>query len=596
MSKAPPRSGSRDDRRQRQRRPGGQAFADGLVWAIALVAAQTLRYELDVARMSPLWTLTLVLAAVVVQFVVGWSTQLYRARYLQGSFAEVRALVVSVAVTSAAVGLPVLLWGTAGSIPRSTVLIAAPIALVGMAAVRYIRRLRTERPVAAPAGAKRALVYGAGDLGGTLVRRMLRARNSGIHPIGLLDDDPGKSNLVLHGVRVVGRGDALTDVAARTGAEVLVLAIGRANAHLMRRVADDAAAAGLTLLVLPPFEEVRQGRSSPRDLREVAIEDLIGRHPVLTREDEVAEYLTGRRVLVTGAGGSIGGELCRQIARLSPGELIMLDRDETGLQTTQISIHGHGLLDTREVVLADIRDRDALERVFAERRPEVIFHAAALKHLPILEQYPDEAWKTNVLGTLNVVEAALAAGVPTFVNISTDKAANPISVLGRSKRLGEQLVAWAAERSGGRYVSVRFGNVLGSRGSLIPTFTTLIESGGPVTVTHPDVTRYFMTIREACQLVLQAGGIGRPGEVLILDMGEPVRILDIAMRMIEMSGHDVPIVYTGLRSGEKLHEDLLGVGEVDTRPVHPQVSHTVAPSLTPADLDPRSLLDPGDRT
>ena len=263
----------------------------------------------------------------------------------------------------------------------------------------------------------------------------------------------------------------------------------------------------------------------------------------------------------------------------------MLDRDESGLQGTQIAIYGNGLLDTKDVVLADIRDRDAILRIFRARKPDVVFHAAALKHLPMLEQYPAEAWKTNVLGTLNVLEAAREVGVQTFINISTDKAANPTSVLGHSKRVAEKLTAWAAEVTGLTYLSVRFGNVIGSRGSMLPTFTSLIEAGGPLTITHPDVTRYFMTIPEACQLVVQAGAIGKPGEVLILDMGEPVRIQSVAERMIAMSGKSIEIVYTGLRPGEKLHEELLGNEETDERPYHPMISHTKVSALDPDDLD-----------
>ncbi|MDR2997025.1 MAG: polysaccharide biosynthesis protein, partial [Microbacterium sp.] len=268
-----------------------------------------------------------------------------------------------------------------------------------------------------------------------------------------------------------------------------------------------------------------------------------------------------------------------------PAELIMLDRDETGLQQAQLGTAGHGLLDTKDVVLANIRDVETLNGIFEDRRPEVVFHAAALKHLPMLEQYPDEAWKTNVLGSLNVIRAAMSVGVTHFVNVSTDKAANPTSVLGHSKRVAEKLTAWAGAQTGLNYVSVRFGNVIGSRGSMLPTFQTLIAAGGPVTVTHPEATRYFMTIPEACQLVIQAGGIGRVGEVLILDMGEPVSILEVAKRMISMSGKKIEIVFTGLRHGEKLHEELVGDRESLERPFHPSISHTHADTISPERLD-----------
>jgi len=349
-------------------------------------------------------------------------------------------------------------------------------------------------------------------------------------------------------------------------------------------VAGIAEPLGLQVKVMPLFEEILKGASKVDDLRDLSIEDLLGRHPVDTDVESIAGYLTGKKVLVTGAGGSIGSELCRQIHRFSPAELIMLDRDETGLQTAELNVFGHGLLDGREVVLADIRDVDALRSIFADRRPDVVFHAAALKHLPMLQQYPEEAWKTNVLGTLNVLNAARSVDVSAFINISTDKAADPESVLGHSKRLAERLTAQFGETIGRPYLSVRFGNVLGSRGSMLPVFTSMIQRGGPLTVTDPEVTRFFMTIPEACQLVVQAGAIGRAGEVLILDMGEPVRIIDIAHRMIEMSGREVEIVITGLREGEKLHEILRTEGEEDARPVHPKISHARVPVLDPTDL------------
>ncbi|PCN46776.1 hypothetical protein Csp2054_15505 [Curtobacterium sp. 'Ferrero'] len=321
------------------------------------------------------------------------------------------------------------------------------------------------------------------------------------------------------------------------------------------------------------------------DIDGLDLHDLIGIRPTTPDLSQVDGLVRGKRVLVTGAGGSIGSELCRQLAALEPSEVIMLDRDETALQQVQVSVSGHGLLDTSDVVLADIRDADAIERVMRVRRPDVVFHAAALKHLPMLEQYPDEAWKTNVLGTRNVLAAAVAADVPVLVNISTDKAANPTSVLGFTKRIAERLTAWTAAETGRRYVSVRFGNVLGSRGSMIPLFAELIRAGRPVTVTHPDATRYFMTIPEACHLVIQAAAIAEPGEVLVLDMGEPVRILDVATRMIDVLGGTSDIVFTGLRPGEKLHEELIGSGETERRPVHPKISHATVPPLAPSELD-----------
>jgi FlaA1/EpsC-like NDP-sugar epimerase len=473
------------------------------------------------------------------------------------------------------------------NIGRSVGLIAFPFACLFMCAARYAKRLYVEGKTRPGDGAQNTLVYGAGFLGNSLVTRMLQDPDSPYFPVGLVDDDPAKKHLRLSGVQVQGRGDDLPAIIRRTRAKVLVLAFANVEASVVRRISDAVAGLNVRVLVLPPLRDML-GSGAPAgfsDFRDVAVEDLIGRRPVDIKVDEIAGYIKGKRVLVTGAGGSIGSELCRQIVQFDPAELIMLDHDETGLQQTQISITGHGLLAGRDTVLANIRDGEALQEIFADRQPEVVFHAAALKHAPLLQQYPVEAWKTNVCGTLNVLRAARRAGVSHFVNISTDKAANPTTALGHSKRVAEKLTAWMAGQTGSKFVSVRFGNVMGSRGSMLPLFTEQIRVGGPVTVTDPDVTRFFMTIPEACQLVIQAGAIGTGGDVLILDMGEPVRILDVAQRMIAMSGKDVEIIYTGLRPGEKLHEELVGTGELDKRPLHPKISHTRAREQDPDNLD-----------
>ncbi|ALJ19097.1 polysaccharide biosynthesis protein [Microbacterium sp. No. 7] len=567
-------------------RHGVQFATDALAWALSLVAAEALRHEFDLARVAWAPLAVVIVAAVLVQLAAGWATHLYRGRYTDGSFEEVRALMGAVGLTTALVAVPLLVLPASLHVSRSVVLIAAPIAFVLMLATRYVRRLAWERDRRPTTSATPVVIFGAGDAGSRLVKALAGDAESPFRIVGMLDDDPARRNAQVRSVRVLGTLDDLPQVVADTDAEAVIVAIGQATAELMRRVHDVAGEAGVRVKVMPPFGEILSNKNRVADLRDISIEDLIGRQPVDTNVESIAGYVTGRRVLVTGAGGSIGSELCRQLARFGPSELIMLDRDETGLQQTQIGTFGHGLLNTRDVVLADIRDADALQRIFADRRPEVVFHAAALKHLPMLEQYPDEAWKTNVLGTLNVLQAARAVGVGTFVNISTDKAANPASVLGHSKRAAERLTAWVAENEPGkRYLSVRFGNVIGSRGSMLPTFRALIEAGRPVTVTHPDVTRYFMTIPEACQLVVQAGGIGRGGEVLILDMGEPVRILDVARRMIELSGKDVDIVFTGLREGEKMHEELVGRTEHLERPFHPKISHARVEAASPDQLD-----------
>jgi FlaA1/EpsC-like NDP-sugar epimerase len=381
-------------------------------------------------------------------------------------------------------------------------------------------------------------------------------------------------------------------VAAATGATVLVIAIARASGTVIRDLTARAELCGLIPKVVPTTTELISGSARIEGVRDPRISDLLGRRPIRTDVAAIAGHFAGKRILVTGAGGSIGSELSRQLHQFAPAELIMLDRDESALHEVQLTLHGRALLDSDETLLADIRDPRRVREVFERFRPQIVFHAAALKHLPLLERYPAEAVQSNVLGTQTVLEAAAACGVESFVNISTDKAADPVSVLGYSKRIAERLTAQMAGQADGNYLSVRFGNVLGSRGSVLGALSAQVRAGGPLTVTHPEVTRYFMTVDEAVQLVLQATVIGGTGEVLILDMGEPVRIADIARRLSAQSAHPVDIVYTGLRPGEKLTEDLLGTDEVDYRPSHPLVRHAQVKPLDPGELS-RLAVDCG---
>ena len=411
---------------------------------------------------------------------------------------------------------------------------------------------------------------------------MLTDQNSRSLPVALLDDDPSKSRRSIMGVRVAGTLDDLDHVATSHDADLVVIAIPSATSALIQRVVTTARQAGIEVRTLPSTSELVTAPVSVGDIRPVTEKDLLGRAEVEVDTEIIGAYLTGKRVLVTGAGGSIGRELCCQLSRLEPERLIMVDRDESGLHATQLAVEGHALLDDPSLVVADIRDRERLLAVCRENRPHVVFHAAALKHLTLLELHPDEAVKTNVFGTQHVIDAAIDAGAECVVNISTDKAADPTSVLGASKLLAEQIAADAGERTSCRVVSVRFGNVLGSRGSVIPTFTEQIRNGGPVTVTDPDVTRYFMTIPEAVSLVLEAGAIGRSGEIMILDMGEPMKIVDLAERLIDLHQSSAEIIFTGLRPGEKKHEVLVSRLENGETREHPRIFHTV--SRRPSDL------------
>lgn len=561
-----------------------QSTIDAWAWMAGLGVALLFRFDF-----APGWgdlrgLLLLVPIAALAQVVSGLAVGLYTGRWRFGSFEEVAALVQS-SVVATAIVLLADLWIERHPllVPRSVPIVGGLVALVLMAGVRYGWRLVLEkrrRPTGP--GCQRLLVFGAGEGGAQVMVAMLHHPTSPYLPVALLDDDPAKRNLRIMGVPVVGGRGALARATGEHEADALLIAIPSADSMLVTELTELATEADLPVKVLPAVSELLDGRVRVGDIRDLTTADLLGRHEIKTDLASIAGYLTGRRVLVTGAGGSIGSELCRQIYRFAPSELTMLDRDESALHGVQLSIEGRALLDTPSLVLLDIRDRCAVERVLAERRPDVIFHAAALKHLPLLERHPEEAVKTNVWATLDLLEAAADHGVDRFVNISTDKAADPVSVLGYSKRVSERLTAHVAHQSGGTFVSVRFGNVLGSRGSVLTAFHAQIERGGPLTVTDPDVTRYFMTVEEAVELVIQAGAVGQPGEALVLDMGEPVRIAELARLLVARAGRPIAIDFTGLRPGEKLHEDLLGSDEPDRRPAHPLISHVDVPPLHPA--------------
>ncbi len=565
-------------------RRGFLILLDALAWAVSLTLFTLLRY-LDVPGGVNWAALAVgILIAVALQVIIGSLMWVYQARNIVGSKGDAIAVAKAVVLTTMFLEVISLLF-PGGRLMAASVPIAAGASTLALAVGARLVWRNVHEGTVRPHGAQPALVLGAGSAGTQLVANMLSDPDSPYIPVGLLDDDPANRHLRIQGIRVLGNRTALREAKEHSYAEVLIIAIPSANSELFRDISETARQLGLKVKVLPNLSQILDGRVGLRDLRDIDITDLLGREPVDTDVAASAGYITGKRVLVTGAGGSIGSELCRQLVGFDPAKLLMLDRDESALHTLQLSISGHGMLDTEDVILADIRDTEALREVFATHRPEVVFHAAALKHLPMLEQYPAEAWKTNVLGTANVLEAARDANVEMFVNISTDKAANPISVLGYSKRIAERLTAGVAHETPGRFVSVRFGNVLGSRGSVLPTFADQISHGGPVTVTHPDVTRFFMMIPEACELVIQAAAVGRDGEVMVLEMGQPVRILDVARQMIEMSGRtDIEVVFTGLRDGEKMSEDLFGKAE-GTRPTsHELIEAVSAPPLALAEI------------
>lgn len=563
-----------------------QFILDIMAWSAAATMALLMRSSLqDVPNIGSLAQDTLfraLPAVVIIQAVTGYVVGIYRHRWRYGSFDEVKGLIVSATVTTTILLLLRFMDRSADAFPRSAIIAGGILGLFFTAASRYTWRLAREqlrRPTELTA--QKLLVYGAGEGGIQIVNTMLRNPNSPFLPVAFLDDNTATHKLSISGVPVLGGREAIAKVALRTGAKTLLIAIPSADSTLISEISEVARDARLEVKILPAVQSLNEYTVDTSEIRDLTDEDLLGRHRVKINLDEISQYLVNRRVLVTGAGGSIGSELCRQLVRFNPAELIMLDRDESALHELQLSIYGRALLDTPQTVLADLRDERAINDLFETRKPQVVFHAAALKHLPLLERYPHEAYQTNVLGTSTMLKASQRAGVEVFINISTDKAANPISVLGFSKRIAERLTADFAFRSGpGKYISVRFGNVLGSRGSVLMSFRDQISKGGPVTVTHRGVTRYFMTISEAVQLVIQAGAIGSTGEVLVLDMGKPVNIHDVAEQLVRNSGKPIKIEVVGLRVGEKVHEELFGDGELDERPRHPLISHV---SVKPID-------------
>ncbi|WEV78221.1 nucleoside-diphosphate sugar epimerase/dehydratase [Janibacter cremeus] len=544
----------------------------------AVFLAAWLRYDFNPAATFSAPIAQLALIALAAHLLLGGIAGPYAVGHLRGSYEEIIDLTRTVALWALPLQV-VTVFGPWNLGPRSLPVTAGAVALIGMFGARFV--LRTARSHIAPSSAaeQRVLVFGAGEGGRQLVRTLVRDPSGSMVPVGLIDDNKSKRRMRIDGVRVLGATPDLVNIAEKTEATTLAIAVPSASAELVRTLRALAEDAGLSTLILPRADEIL-GPVGGSDLRSLDLADFLGRRPIELDATAIADTISGRTVLVTGAGGSIGSELCRQIGKFGPSRLIMLDRDESALHGTQLSVTGQGLLESDDVVLADIRDADRMVEVFQHHRPDVVFHAAALKHLPLLEMYPEEAWKTNVLGTLNVLRAAHTASVSTFVNVSTDKAANPSCVLGYSKRVTERLTAYFADIDDHTYVSVRFGNVLGSRGSVITAFTSQIERGGPITVTHPDVERYFMLIPEACQLVLQAAAIGRDGQVMVLDMGEPMKIVDVAKTLIDLSQQkDIEIIYTGLRPGEKMSEELFTPGESIESTAHELVSSVDVPSL-----------------
>jgi len=491
---------------------------------------------------------------------------LFRGWWRNVGMTDLVALVKAVLLSTGLALAALFMSGNLAGMPRSVLALDAVTALFLFGGLRFgVRAFREERltPWRANPG-KRTLIIGAGAASERLLRELQRDGAAGMTPVGLVDDDPEKAGMHIHGVPVVGTTDGLAEAAMRLSPQLMVIAIPSATRDQMRRLVDACLGTGIEFKIVPSIRELLDGRAQLGQLRKVQIEDLLGRETVELGLDGPRAELQGRTVLVTGGAGSIGSELARQIAGCGPSRLVVLDQAESPLYFVHLDlVHAHPGLRI-EAVVADVTDQGRMERVFAACRPDFVFHAAAYKHVPLMEHNVVEAVRNNVLGTLCVAEMAARFGAQKFVLVSTDKAVHPSSVMGATKRVAEQVVlGWPAlARSRTDFRAVRFGNVLGSDGSVIPLFRRQLAAGQPLTVTHPEVTRYFMTIPEAVQLVLQAAALPEAARrIAMLDMGEPVRIVELAENLVRLSGlepyKDVPIVFTGLRPGEKLHEELM---------------------------------------
>ncbi|MDM5208997.1 polysaccharide biosynthesis protein [Cytobacillus kochii] len=457
-------------------------------------------------------------------------------------------------------------------LPQFTIIYSL-VLLIVLTGSRYGVRVYREQMQELAMNKKKTLIIGAGSAGGMLAKQLMQGHDQLI-PVGFIDDDYKKQGLYLAGLKVLGKVEQLREIVHEMGIEHLIIAIPSLKKEELEIIFNECTKTNIKTQTLPFIEDIVMGEVKVNHIRDVKVEDLLGREPILLEDNSISEYIANQTVLVSGAGGSIGSEICRQILNFSPKRLILLGHGENSIYSILLELVDMKSDSELIPVIADIQDKERMIQVMKKYQPAVVYHAAAHKHVPLMEEHPEEAVKNNIIGTRNMAEAAHQSQVNVFVMVSTDKAVNPTSVMGSSKRLAEMLVQQMNKVSATRFVAVRFGNVLGSRGSVIPLFKKQIEKGGPITVTHPDMVRYFMTIPEASRLVLQAGALALGGEIFILDMGKPVRIYDLAKNLIKLSGYttqEISIKFTGIRQGEKLFEELLNKEEMGDQQIYPHI-------------------------
>lgn len=561
------------------RRAGIVLLHDTCATLVAWLAAYWLRFNLTLPQPYLDSALATLLWVVPLQTLIFGYFGLYRGLWRFASLPDLKRIIQAVGMAALATPVVIITFRVEAVVPRTVMLLDPLLLLLIVGGSRLIYRAWRERSlINLDLRARPVLVVGAGGAADVLLRD-LRQMPQSWRVVGLLDDSEESRGRHLQGVPVLGNIAGLERWLERKGVEDVILALPSASPSVRRLVTDICTRAGVRLLTVPSLDDILQGRVAVSALRSIEIEDLLGRSPVSLDSAGLEAFIAGAHVLVTGAGGSIGSELCRQIARFKPGCLIMLEQSEFALYRMEQEFDASFPDLRRACVIGDVKDAGRMDELMGAYRPRIVFHAAAYKHVPLMEQdNAFEAMRNNVLGTLVCGEAAIKQGVEKFVLISTDKAVNPTNVMGASKRMAEMVCQWLQECKGNqsstRFIAVRFGNVLGSSGSVVPKFQAQIAAGGPMTVTHPEMTRFFMTIPEAAQLVMQAGLMGQGSELFVLDMGEPVRIADLARLMVRLSGKredEVEIVFTGLRPGEKLYEEVLADAETTLQTPHPKL-------------------------
>lgn len=560
--------------------------------AVSLLLAYAVRFDFVIPADHRARMVELLPAVLVIKLAAFWLLGGFRGWWRYVSMPDLVQIVKANVIGSALFILYAVALYRLDLIPRSVLLLDGVFCFLLIGGVRFVTRILRENwhPMHRRRSDKRVLVFGAGEAGQMIAREIRLNPELDMDLVGFIDDDPIKRNTVLQGLTVLGGQQELVDLIAAHRVNEVIIAIPSATGKQIRAIVERCQSTRCHFRVLPGVGELIDGRVSVQQIRDVDLNDLLGREPIHLDECRIRNYIEGKRVLVTGAGGSIGSEICRQVARFNPAKLILFENAETPLflieQELSKTVSGFPIVP----VIGDVRNRRRIEVIFDQQLPEVVFHAAAYKHVPMMEANPAEAINNNVQGTRLLADAAIYFGVEKFVMVSTDKAVRPTNVMGASKRVAEMYVQSLSRTSKTSFITTRFGNVLGSNGSVIPTFKQQIAAGGPVTVTHPEVTRFFMTIPEASQLVLQAGSMGQGGEIFLFDMGEPVRIATLAEELIRLSGlqphEDIEIVYTGLRPGEKLYEELL-LGDEGVLPT-PHQKICIARASSPA----YDVLDP----